>query len=812
MNGRSSADAQPEVRGIDRRRTVAAALLVAIAACAALVTGIAALAGATVAESSGHPAVSTLNDAEFVSSTYAGEQGDVLRIEIELSDTDRTTLVVGSEEANYRVEVEVVGERYSTVVVEMDTYSAGGWNGATPDEVFSGSNGADVSATRTTGDLSSPLDPGQYIVDTEVDGSTTDRAAIELSEPSIDEATANSAPGDEPIESVQDLGEVVAGRSAVQPGDQVVVEVDADGLPNGLETGSDLDPGAEGVTMTTVQSNPEPNEQPVEIDLQEATVIENQDDGVFYVVIDTDRPAIETGQEFEFVFAVDEANPFVEQRRELTAEFEVVEPETAFDSDSPTYPHERGVTVSGTSTLAPGEELTIEAEGAPALFERETTTVDDDGTFSVPIDFTDSEPGETAELRLLYDDDVVDEADAEIVDPDAAEPDVAFVDAELPTQLDSSDEVTVSATLENEGDAVADVPVAFVVGGTAIEESDVTLEPGERTTLEYRWDLDLEPGEYEYGFVTDDDSALTVLEVTDDDEPADDESPSLAIGEVSIPAEVERDEPIRSTITVTNGGGEGEATIFVVFDGEAVEEEQVTLGAGENRELSFEHDHDATPGEYEYEIVVQGSGTDEYVAESIEILDDEGVDGDGGTDGGDGTDGDGDGETDDGSSDDDGVDGDGDDTEDDVDDDSTADQAELVVDAASIPTRVDADEPLEANVTVANEGSAAGNATLELTIENETVEREIDLEAGANETVSIAESFDLEPGRYQYELSLEGATANESETGSIRVSEAGAGNSSADREITFGDEDGQPGFTAAVAIAALVAVALARRR
>ena len=114
----------------------------------------------------------------------------------------------------------------------------------------------------------------------------------------------------------------------------------------------------------------------------------------------------------------------------------------------------------------------------------------------------------------------------------------------LATNLDSSttevtqgDAITVSAELESDGITQDTQDVDLRIGGETIATQSVELSSGATTTVEFTdVTVDVDPGEYEYGIYTDDDSVtgtITVVadETADEEAAADEEADAEADAE-----------------------------------------------------------------------------------------------------------------------------------------------------------------------------------------------------------------------------------------------------------------------------------------
>jgi|GEM_PF-3469797 len=86
-------------------------------------------------------------------------------------------------------------------------------------------------------------------------------------------------------------------------------------------------------------------------------------------------------------------------------------------------------------------------------------------------------------------------------------------DLEAPGTVTQGDNVTVTATIENTGDAEATQTVEYRFAGDVLAEEEVTLAGGENQTVEFTVPVDAEPGTYTHGVYTDDHQFLTEITV-----------------------------------------------------------------------------------------------------------------------------------------------------------------------------------------------------------------------------------------------------------------------------------------------------------
>ena len=204
-------------------------------------------------------------------------------------------------------------------------------------------------------------------------------------------------------------------------------------------------------------------------------------------------------------------------------------------------------------TLDPEQNTTITFEGIPlpeegGVFEHGVFTADDN---------------QTAEIT-------VGEAFFEVSDLDA------------PAEAEPGAEIDVSATITNTGDAPGTQDVEFVFDNeTAATEENVTLEPGDDTTVEFTPELPDDAGTFEHGVFTADDNQTAEITVGE---------AFFEVSDLNVPALAERESAIDVTATITNTGDvTGTQDVDFVFDGEvAATVEDVELGVEDDTTVTFE--------------------------------------------------------------------------------------------------------------------------------------------------------------------------------------------------------------------------------
>jgi len=150
-----------------------------------------------------------------------------------------------------------------------------------------------------------------------------------------------------------------------------------------------------------------------------------------------------------------------------------------------------------------------------------------------------------------------------------------------------------------------------------IAQQDLDLDPGESATVTFE-DIDtstLDPGEYEHGVFSEDDSATGTLTVEERAEPAEFTVSNLDPQDVTVT----QGDLITVSAAIENVGGEmGTQTIEFRVDGTVLADQDLDLDAGESVTVGFEDvdTADLDPGEYEHGIFSEdGSATGSLMVE-----------------------------------------------------------------------------------------------------------------------------------------------------------------------------------------------------
>lgn len=157
--------------------------------------------------------------------------------------------------------------------------------------------------------------------------------------------------------------------------------------------------------------------------------------------------------------------------------------------------------------------------------------------------------------------------------------------APVEMRANRGEQIEISATVENLGDAGGRGVVEFRIADETLRSTELSLDAGEQTTVTYQVSAPDLPGVYGYGIYTDEHSYTGQLTVTYDHP-----NSRLTVADLS-PREltIEQGEPITVTATISNTFGEETTeTVTYILYGEDVASRTVTLDGGESTTVAFE--------------------------------------------------------------------------------------------------------------------------------------------------------------------------------------------------------------------------------
>ncbi|ELZ82515.1 hypothetical protein C453_15558 [Haloferax elongans ATCC BAA-1513] len=396
------------------------------------------------------------------------ERGDVVAIPVTLSNTDEATVTIGDDGDGYQANVTVEdGDEDGEVVILWDSSES---TSSTVDDVFDVEDGDDeiltgndgsTGVSETTNDL---IDSGDYELEIRTGTDSAKDAdnvgSLVLGDASVDTVAMWTAPDSESLSDLDDVNEALENGNITQDskvafGDKAVIQIVAPGLEGFVGAQDDETPnffsGAynDSYRLTVNQSNPGPNRDAKIINVSNASVVADGDNDTYFVVFNTeeidavrdedddgiidnnenDNAELEDDDafnvEFKMVGEDDVSNSnlaLVEDDNSMTTSFENIEAEHTFDMDPVNVTNAESQTVTGTTDVAPGTELTVrvksDGDTQPRFLKTATAYVTENNTFSATFDFSEQNVGDTFTVTLSGAGDVAsdEEVDGNVVE------------------------------------------------------------------------------------------------------------------------------------------------------------------------------------------------------------------------------------------------------------------------------------------------------------------------------------------------------------------------------------------------------------
>ncbi len=162
--------------------------------------------------------------------------------------------------------------------------------------------------------------------------------------------------------------------------------------------------------------------------------------------------------------------------------------------------------------------------------------------------------------------------------------------------------VSVVATVSNDGDEAATEAVEFRVEGDVVDRTYVTLQSGETTTVPFSVDTDgLAPGDYRHGVFTATDGQIATLTLSE----------SFTVDSLDAPTSATAGDDVTVTAEVSNPGDISTSQdVTFRFDGALVATETVTLDGNESTEVEFNVSTEGVEsGTYVHSVLTRDAGT-----------------------------------------------------------------------------------------------------------------------------------------------------------------------------------------------------------
>jgi PGF-CTERM protein len=358
--------------------------------------------------------------ADFASESIQDQRGDITDVTVELSGpASQAAVQFGSDEANFNLSVVATdGDDDGEITFSLNTVTYDVSVGAddsvdrvvrteVPSDVLADAdydlrviNGGTIPA-EVSDDRLNDVELATYGL---LERSTTDfRTHTVPRDADLDVNEDGSVTADDVIEGL-DAG-VVTPTSDIAKGDRLVHQIVASGL-DGFIASANGDTTTErffntlgdSIVLTIEQDEPGRNQEPKQVSLDsENTQVIAGDDQYFLVTETGDVSAVPEDGSFTTSLEFDPAedDPFF-RTETFTTGFEFQQPEISITQANATA--SGNGTITGSSTLAPGSQVrvTIRSENATIGFvESGTTTVEQDGTFSIQFDLSEQNSGDT---------------------------------------------------------------------------------------------------------------------------------------------------------------------------------------------------------------------------------------------------------------------------------------------------------------------------------------------------------------------------------------------------------------------------------
>ncbi|SEN71118.1 CARDB protein [Halorientalis persicus] len=205
------------------------------------------------------------------------------------------------------------------------------------------------------------------------------------------------------------------------------------------------------------------------------------------------------------------------------------------------------------------------------------------------------------------------DADPPDEEADDDETDEAAVDGLAVTELDApadavvGETLTVTATVENQGDSETTERVEFRLDGQLVANQDVTAEADEEATVSFAVDSGLRnrsEGEFRHGVFTESDWQLASIDIEE----------SFELVDLDAPANATVGETVTADATVRNPNeAETTQTVAFRFDGAVADSTDVDLDGGEEETVSLDvNSSGVDPGNYTHGVftVTEGAFAD----------------------------------------------------------------------------------------------------------------------------------------------------------------------------------------------------------
>ncbi|MFC7081004.1 BGTF surface domain-containing protein [Halorussus caseinilyticus] len=343
-------------------------------------------------------------------SVVTDERGDIATYTINLENSNMANASIGSQDVNWKANFTVNDNNNDgEVTVQFNSYQSGSatvtdFVSATGEDSVDTSGGP-LQGVHTNWDdqspdsgLGSPIAAGQYEMTTGVTGDD-DVTQLVLNEGSVDSAQVWTHPR-QTSNLPEDVSALVSGvveGDSVAMQDLAVVEFSASGLYGDasldMQNLSTATNGSDVYSMNFTETNPGANAQPKTFQGNGTRAVYfDSANNTIYSVVDTSKNGIAAGDEYRATFTVHQNSNVTDEARSANATFAVEDRELSFTGVNESDVLPVGGNITGDTSIAAGSEFQVQVK-SDSFVRTATATVQDDGTFVAPFDFSDVDTG-----------------------------------------------------------------------------------------------------------------------------------------------------------------------------------------------------------------------------------------------------------------------------------------------------------------------------------------------------------------------------------------------------------------------------------
>ena len=456
----------------------------------------------------------------FNQSVYSEEQGDVASIVIDMENgAETSTITIGSEDVNYVANVTVMdGNGDGQVTLLWNTATAA--SGDNPFQAAAAADGDSVDDFNlNTPELDGRLGATEYELSAEFNGEEAAVGVVSLTSPSNVERNAQTwtAAGSIAQDDLEIPGDV-SQDSEIATGDYVVLQFETAGIYGTVTEASDLNASSPtdsvSVSINETADSTGINADPKSQIAEDFELITDAENNQFFLVANEDDLAnVAQGDEFEATLTIGEGNPYVSDNTTVSTTFSIEAQSATVDAESLEVESSENATITGTSSLSQGSELTVRLRnsgGDNPFLRQQTVTVGENGDYSAQIDLSDIPAGTNFTVNVLAGGNSLlanGALDATVVESATANLQLASLDA--PTTASPGETITVTATVENMGGASGTEDVSFVFEGETVETQSVTVDAGSSQDVTFEATVPSDAGDYTHGVQVGDNDLVT---------------------------------------------------------------------------------------------------------------------------------------------------------------------------------------------------------------------------------------------------------------------------------------------------------------